>query len=949
MAPNATPPPPPKSNLHPVFTVTNIQNKVQVLDGTKVTYATWLRLFRLHAEGYDVLAHIDGTPAPASTDETYSAWKKIDAHVLQWIYGTMSDDLLPRVLEDKSTAREAWLQVENIFNNNNKGARAAALESEFNGLRLEGMPSLDAYCQRLKELAGMLKDVDAPVSDARLVIQLVRGLPGEYDTVASYINQSSPNFEMARSMLELELHRKSGREEPATALAAPAAPQADPWVEPNPKTTLVPPRQPSSNNNNNNQNRRRHNNRNNNNNTNNQYQQQNATPNTTPSTYPWPPPTGWTTPWTPPPCPYPTYPGWTPQWPPQMPPQQQPRQFSRGYTRPRHSGQAYVLESEPPQPTDLAQSFQALSVHHPMDPWYMDTGASSHLASDPGMISSPLNSSKIRSIYVGNGNSIPVLGSGTTNLPTNNRTLQLKNVLHTPHIIKNLISVRQFTKDNNVSVEFDPFGFSVKDIPTGKMILRSDSDDELYPVSNPSPSTKHQSPPPAFLVHGHDVWHSHLGHPGHSILRILKSSSRIAYGSLERYKARLVVNGKTQQVGIDCDETFSPVVKPTSIRTVLSIAVSKAWPIHQLDVKNAFLHGNLNETVYMHQPPGFVDQNSPHHVCKLRKSLYGLKQAPRAWFTRFASFIHSQGFVSSVCDSSLFIYKTASETAYLLLYVDDIVLTASIPTLLRSIISRLSNEFAMKDLGALHHFLGINVTRSRNDLFLSQTQYAKEIITRAKMGSCKPCSTPVEPGAKLSTATGPKFEDPVLYRSLAGALQYLTITRPDITYAVQQPTVSRSSAEAEYRGVANAVAETCWLRNLLLELHVPILRSTLVFCDNISAVYLSGNPVQHQRTKHVELDIHFVRDKVRIGEVRVLHVPSEYQYADIFTKGLPRHLFERFRASLSTKGVQSDQTSETRGKELGLLKAAVEAMVLSLKAADSTVRSVEELKDEDYI
>ncbi|XP_074296691.1 uncharacterized protein LOC141627145 [Silene latifolia] len=165
-----------KSNLHPVFTVTNIQNKVRVLDGTKVTYATWVRLFRLHAEGYDVLDHIDETPAPAKTDASYGAWKKIDAHVLQWIYGTLSDELLPRVLEDESTARAAWLRVQYIFNNN-KGARAAALESEFNSLRLESMPSLEAYCTRLRELAGMLKDVDAAVTDRRLVIQLVRGLP----------------------------------------------------------------------------------------------------------------------------------------------------------------------------------------------------------------------------------------------------------------------------------------------------------------------------------------------------------------------------------------------------------------------------------------------------------------------------------------------------------------------------------------------------------------------------------------------------------------------------------------------------------------------------------------------------------------------------------------------------------------------------------------------------
>ncbi|XP_074271086.1 uncharacterized protein LOC141595010 [Silene latifolia] len=226
-----------KPDLHPVFTVSNIQHKVHVLDGTKVTYVSWVRLFNLHAGGYKVLAHIDGTPAPPKTDASYDSWLEVDAHVLQWIYGTLSDDLLPCVLEDESTAREAWARVENIFNNN-KGARAAALEQEFSTLRLANMPSLEAYCQHLREIAGMLKDVDAAVTDCRLVIQLVRGLPSEYDTVAYYINQTLPNFKTARSMLELEQHRTSGRDEPAaTALAAPAAPTVEPWVEPPPKAT----------------------------------------------------------------------------------------------------------------------------------------------------------------------------------------------------------------------------------------------------------------------------------------------------------------------------------------------------------------------------------------------------------------------------------------------------------------------------------------------------------------------------------------------------------------------------------------------------------------------------------------------------------------------------------------------------------------------------------------
>ncbi|GKA45471.1 ribonuclease H-like domain-containing protein [Tanacetum coccineum] len=261
------------------------------------------------------------------------------------------------------------------------------------------------------------------------------------------------------------------------------------------------------------------------------------------------------------------------------------------------------------------------------------------------------------------------------------------------------------------------------------------------------------------------------------------------------YKARLVANRRSQQFGIDYDDTFSPVVKPATIRIVLSLSLSRGWHVHQLDVKNSFLNEDLSETVYMYQPP---------------------------------------------------------------------------------------------------------------------------VDTESKLG----CDwDPVS--------------DPSLYRSLVGGLQYLTFTRPDISYAVQQiclfihdprephlavlkhtqcyvqdnllswstkhqHTVSRSSVEAEYKGVANVVAETAWLHNLLRELHSPLHSDTLVYCDNVSAIYFTANPIQHQRTKHIAIDI-FFRDMVSRGQVYVLHVPSRYQYANIFTKDLPSALFEEFRTSLSAQ------------------------------------------------
>ncbi|KAJ9557697.1 hypothetical protein OSB04_012311 [Centaurea solstitialis] len=172
-------------------------------------------------------------------------------------------------------------------------------------------------------------------------------------------------------------------------------------------------------------------------------------------------------------------------------------------------------------------------------------------------------------------------------------------------------------------------------------------------------------------------------------------------GCLERYKGR----GFSQQPGLDFDDTFSPVVKPTSIRTVLSISISCNWPIHQLDVKNAFLHGDLTETVYMCQPPGYVDSTFLEHVYRLRKALYGLNQTSR--------------FLSSKTDTSLFTYHRGSDTIYLLLYVNDIILTTSSPTLISMVISQLSFEFRMSNLGPLSFFLGIAVSRSTFGLFLS--------------------------------------------------------------------------------------------------------------------------------------------------------------------------------------------------------------------------------------
>lgn len=173
------------------------------------------------------------------------------------------------------------------------------------------------------------------------------------------------------------------------------------------------------------------------------------------------------------------------------------------------------------------------------------------------------------------------------------------------------------------------------------------------------------------------------------------------------------------------------MVRTLTIRIVLAVATSLDWNITQLDVKNAFLHGDLHEPVYMVQPPGFEDHTIPHHVCSLKKALYGLKQALRAWFDKFSHFLIEYGFVCSKADPSLFVYHHNGDTLVLLLYVDDILLTGSSPELFKSLIAELSTRFAMKDLGTLHYFLGLQAQSHPNGLFLGQTQYVEDILHHA--------------------------------------------------------------------------------------------------------------------------------------------------------------------------------------------------------------------------
>ncbi|RVW93185.1 Retrovirus-related Pol polyprotein from transposon RE1 [Vitis vinifera] len=412
--------------------------------------------------------------------------------------------------------------------------------------------------------------------------------------------------------------------------------------------------------------------------------------------------------------------------------------------------------------------------------------------------------------------------------------------------------------------------------------------------------------------------------PGQSVVGckwIYKIKTR-SDGSVERYKARLVAKGFTQEYGIDYEETFAPVARISSVRALLAVAAARKWDLFQMDVKNAFLNGDLSEEVYMQPPPGLsVESNK---VCHLRRALYGLKQAPRAWFAKFSSTIFRLGYTASPYDSALFLRRTDKGTILLLLYVDDMIITGDDLSGIQELKDFLSQQFEMKDLGHLSYFLGLEITHSTDGLYITQA------------------------------------------KRLVGSLVYLTVTRPDISYVVHQvsqylsaprsthyaavlrilrylkgtlfhglfysaqsplvlrafsdadwagdPTdrrsttgycfllgssliswrskkqtfVARSSTEAEYRALADTTSELLWLRWLLKDLGVSTSSATPLYCDNQSAIHIAHNDVFHERTKHIEIDCHFIRYHLVHGALKLFSVSSKDQLADIFTKSLPK-------------------------------------------------------------
>ena len=247
-------------------------------------------------------------------------------------------------------------------------------------------------------------------------------------------------------------------------------------------------------------------------------------------------------------------------------------------------------------------------------------------------------------------------------------------------------------------------------------------------------------------------------------------------GDMERYKARLVARGFNQKYGFDYDETFSPVIRFESIRSVMALGVQYKLHLHQMDVSTAFLNGELSEEVYMRQPEGFVKKGEEHLVCRLNRSIYGLKQSARCWNHALDRQLREMKFKSTSGDSCLYVHTDPGGEVFLVaVYVDDIILGGKSESRMNAVKRELSQKFEMKDLGALHYFLGVKVIQDTGGIWIGQPSYTEKVLQRYRMQDCKAVSTPVNPDLKLVTAENPKeVVNQQTYQAIVGSLLYLS-------------------------------------------------------------------------------------------------------------------------------------------------------------------------------
>nr|GEV79217.1 hypothetical protein [Tanacetum cinerariifolium] len=367
--------------------------------------------------------------------------------------------------------------------------------------------------------------------------------------------------------------------------------------------------------------------------------------------------------------------------------------------------------------------------------------------------------------------------------------------------------------------------------------------------------------------------------------------------------------------GIDFEDSFAPVARLKAIRIFLAYAAHMNMVIYQMDVKTAFLNGNMREEVYVSQPNGFVDPDNPNHVYKLKKALYELKQAPCAWYYMLSSFLISQDFSKGLVDHTLFIRRNENDLLLVQIHVDDIIFAASTPKLCDLFAKIMCSKFKMSMMGKISFFLGLQISQSPRGIFINQSKYALESLRKSGFESCDPVDTPMVEKSKLDEDKEEKAVDPSHYRSMIGTLLYLTASRPDLQFAICicARTINRglwyskdssialtAFADADHAGCQDTRRSTSGSLQFLGD---RLIRSQLtdyglrfnkipMYCDNKSTIALCCNNVQHSRSKHIDIRYYFIKEHVENGVIELYFVNTEYQLADIFTKAFGRERIE---------------------------------------------------------
>lgn len=449
---------------------------------------------------------------------------------------------------------------------------------------------------------------------------------------------------------------------------------------------------------------------------------------------------------------------------------------------------------------------------------------------------------------------------------------------------------------------------------------------------------------------------------------ILKNK-RDARGIVVKNKARLVAQGFRQEEGIDYDEVFAPVARVEAIRIFLAYASYMGFMVYQMDVKCAFLYGEIEEEVYVTQPKGFEDPDHPEYVYKVVKALYGLHQAPRAWYARLSTFLLKHGYRRGAIDKTLFLKKDSRDIILVQVYVDDIIFGSTKEAWCREFEDLMKGEFQMSAMGELTFFLGLQVQQKPDGIFIHQEKYVKDMLSKFAMENVRTATTPYE-APKPKNNLAPDLPVNVhLYRSMIGSLMYLTTSRPDITFAVsacsrhqvtpltshmnavkkifkylkgqphlglwypkespfqlaaysdsdyaganldrrsttggcqflgrrliswqckKQTIVATSTTEAEYVAAANCCGQVLWIQNQLLDYGYNFMNTT-IFIDNQSTICIVKNPVFHNRTKHIEIRHHFIRDAYEKHLVKVVKIHTDENVADLLTKAFDGPRFQ---------------------------------------------------------